>query len=249
MTTRPGRLRCLLPLALCLAGCAAQPARHNPLATWVPSANYSVRRPVLIVIHYTEQHSVAESLDTLRNHNSEGPVSAHYLVGADGHIYQLVDDEARAWHAGAGRWGTITDVNSASIGIELDNDGHSPFADTQIRSLLTLLIDLTTRLHIPREQVVGHEDIAPTRKVDPGPLFPWKRLADAGFGAWPSASALGIDPPPQFDPWLALAAVGYAIDDRAAALRAFHHHFRGIDGDVLDDEDRRILFALANATR
>ncbi len=237
----------MLPLALCLAGCAAPAPRHNPLATWVPSANFGVRRPILIVIHYTEQHSVAESLDTLRDHNSEGRVSAHYLIGADAHIYQLVDDDARAWHAGAGRWGTITDVNSASIGIELDNDGHSPFADAQIGSLLTLLTDLTTRLHIPREQVVGHEDIAPTRKVDPGPLFPWKRLADAGFGVWPSAA--GVEPPSQFDAWLALANVGYALDDRTAALRAFHHHFRGIDGDVLDDEDRRILFSLTKPTR
>ena len=120
------RLATLSCIAL-LAACAGAPPR-NPLATWVPSPNYNIRQPVVIVIHFTDQHSAQESLDTLRSRNSGGPVSAHYLVGSDGHIYQLVADQLRAWHAGGGRWGTITDLNSASIGIELDNDGHSPFA-------------------------------------------------------------------------------------------------------------------------
>src|SRR5678816_4635739 len=92
------------------------------MAHWVPSPNHDVRGPILIVLHATEQDSVQESLDTLRTRNSGGPVSAHYLVGRDGALYQLIDDERRAWHAGPGRWGTITDVNSASIGIELDNN-------------------------------------------------------------------------------------------------------------------------------
>jgi len=228
---------------LILTACATTHApTHNPLATWVPSPNHDVRRAVLIVVHYTEQHSVQESLDTLRSKNSQGPVSAHYLIGADGRIYQLVADEARAWHAGAGRWGTITDVNSASIGIELDNDGASPFADVQIDNLLALLTDLTARLHIPREQVVGHEDIAPTRKNDPGPLFPWQRLADAGFGRWPRGEL--VAPPADFDAWAALAEIGYALDNRDAALKSFHHHFRGSDDSPLDDTDRRILYAL-----
>src|ERR1700727_3055953 len=99
----------LLALAL-LAACAHAP-QHNPLATWVPSPNYDARRPQLIVLHFTEQTSVQQSLDTLRTGNSEGPVSAHYLIGSDGHIYQLVADAQRAWHAGVGRWGTITEVN------------------------------------------------------------------------------------------------------------------------------------------
>jgi N-acetyl-anhydromuramyl-L-alanine amidase AmpD len=233
-------LACALVLAV-LAGCAGAP-RHNPLATWVPSPNLDARRPVLIVLHFTSQDSVAESLHTLRTRNSGGPVSAHYLIGADGHIYQLVADAQRAWHAGPGRWGTITDVNSASIGIELDNDGRSDFAPAQIASLLRLLDDLTTRLRIPRTQVIGHEDMAPGRKDDPGPRFPWRQLADAGFGAWPRGEL--VDPPAGFDPWLALSAVGYALDDRAATVRAFHHHFRGSEGDVLDAEDLRILYAL-----
>lgn len=233
-------LSALLPLLL--AACATTHPVHNPLATWAPSPNYNARKPMLIVLHYTEQESVEHSLRTLSDADSPSPVSAHYLIGGDGHIYQLVDEEARAWHAGAGRWGTITDVNSASIGIELDNDGSSTFATAQIDRLLVLLADLTERLHIPREQIVGHEDIAPTRKSDPGPLFPWQRLADAGFGRWPRGEL--VAPPADFDAWAALAEIGYALDDRAAALKSFHHHFRGSDGGSLDNTDRRILYAL-----
>ena len=236
-------LRCvvLLVVVVLLAACTSTPTR-NPLATWVPSPNHDLRRPVLIVLHFTSQHSVQQSLETLRTQNSGGPVSAHYLIGRDGHIYQLVADQLRAWHAGPGHWGTITDVNSASIGIELDNDGHSPFAPPQMASLLRLLTDLTERLRIPRTQIIGHEDFAPARRADPGPLFPWKQLAAAGFGVWPQGAL--IDPPAGFDPWLALGAIGYPLDDRAAAVRAFHHHFRGMDGDALDAEDLRVLYAL-----
>lgn len=229
-------------LVLALASCASGPAR-NPLATWRASPNQDLRRPILIVIHFTDQDSVEESLQTLSTRNAGGPVSAHYLIGADGKRFQLVSDERRAWHGGAGSWGTITDVNSVSIGIELDNDGHSPFAQAQIDSLLVLLEDLCTRLRIPRTQIVGHEDIAPTRKTDPGPLFPWKRLADAGFGRWPAADA---PPAPEgFDPYTALRLIGYPIADRAAAVRAFRHHFRGLEGETLDGEDLRILNSLS----
>lgn len=228
--------------ALLLTACAHLPP-HNPLATWVRSPNQDMRRPVLIVVHFTEQHSVQESLETLRSRNSGGPVSATYLIGSDGHIYQLVSDERRAWHAGSGHWGTITDVNSASIGIELDNDGVSPFAPSQITSLLTLLTDLTTRLRIPHTQIIGHQDLAPSRKPDPGKLFPWKQLADAGFGLWPKGAL--VDPPTGFDPWMAMAVIGYPLEDRPAAVKAFHNHFRGIDGNTLDTQDLRILYNLS----
>src|SRR3546814_24892 len=170
------------------------PTPRNPRAQWVPSPNFGPRQPILIVIHATEQESVQESLDTLRTENSGGPVSSHYLVGDNGDIYQLVADQNRAWHAGPGRWGTITDVNSASIGIELDNDGAEPFAPAQIDSLLRLLDDLCTRYNIPRSAIVAHADFAPTRKRDPGYRFPWKQLADAGFGLWPDEPL--ADPPP-----------------------------------------------------
>lgn len=242
---RPGGrwMRLLLAaLMAALVGACAHSGPRNPLATWVPSKNFDERRPVVIVLHYTEQDSVEQSLDTLRSRNSGGRVSSHYLVGKDGKVYQLVSDTQRAWHAGAGRWGAITDVNNASIGIEIDNDGKSPFPDAQVDSLIVLLRDLTQRLRIPPTQIIGHSDLAPTRKIDPGPLFPWKRLAEAGFGIWPAEGA--GDPPPGFDPWLALQAIGYSVNNRADTARAFHHRFRGMEGAELDAEDLRILHAL-----
>lgn len=235
------RILAVAALTVLLAACAHSGPR-NPLATWVPSKNFDERRPVVIVLHYTEQDSVEQSLDTLRSRNSGGRVSSHYLLGKDGKIYQLVSDAKRAWHAGAGSWGAITDVNNASIGIEIDNDGKSPFPDAQIDSLVVLLRDLTTRLRIPPTQIIGHSDLAPTRKIDPGPLFPWKRLHDAGFGLWPADATQ--DPPAGFDPWLALQAIGYSTDNRADTVRAFHHRFRGMEGTELDAQDLRILHAL-----
>lgn len=233
-------------LALALSACATAP--RNPIATWVPSKNFDVRRPVVIVLHFTEQDSVQQSLDTLRSQNAGGQVSSHYLVGDDGRIYQLVSDRDRAWHAGAGSWGAISDLNSGSIGIEIDNDGHEPYAEPQIAALIRLLDDLTTRLKIPKSQVIGHSDLAPTRKVDPGPHFPWQRLAAAGYGRWPAADAPAA--PTGFDGWLAMQAFGYSPKDRAAALRAFRMRFRGRDDGAqlapeLDAEDLRILHALS----
>jgi N-acetylmuramoyl-L-alanine amidase len=230
-------------LALCLSGCAHGPAR-NPLAQWVPSSNFGPREPVLVVIHGTAQDSVRQSLETLRGSNSGGPVSAHYLIGRDGKLFQLVAESERAWHAGEGSWGTISDVNSASIGIELDNDGYEAFSDAQIQALIGLLDDVCRRRNIPRSQVIGHSDLAPSRKRDPGPQFPWERLAHAGFGLWPVADR--GDPPPAFDGYLALKALGYPMQDRDAAVRAFHLHYRGLESDVamLDAEDLRLLHAL-----
>ena len=230
-----------------LAACANAPQR-NPLAEWVPSPNFEPRRPVIIVIHATEQGSAEQSLRTLRTANSKGKVSAHYLIGDDGRIYQLVADGDRAWHAGGGSWGTITDLNSVSIGIEIDNEVGEAYTEAQIASLLRLLEDLCTRLDIPKTQVIGHADLAPTRKRDPGSLFPWQRLADAGFGRWPRPE-LTVDPPAGFDPWLAMAAIGYPLKDRAAAVRAFHRHYRGRDDGEdtnagFDAQDLRILHAL-----
>jgi len=238
------RMKKLAAAALCailLAACAHQ-APRNPLAAWVPSPNFDERRPVIIVLHYTEQESVEQSLHTLSTRNSGGPVSSHYLVGDDGAIYQLVSDMHRAWHAGGGRWGTITDLNSASIGIEIDNDGREPFAEPQVQALLRLLDDLTARLRIPRSQVIAHSDLAPTRKIDPGALFPWRRLAEAGFGIWPADDA--PQAPEGFDGMRALREVGYDTSDPEAAVRAFRLRFRGDAGVALDEEDLRILHAL-----
>ena len=237
------RLIVLAMTLLSLAACTTTPvAQRNPLAHWEASPNFEARRPILIVIHATEQDSVAESLLTLRTANSGGPVSAHYLIGRDGKRFQLVADDQRAWHAGGGHWGTITDVNSVSIGIELDNNGRDAFPAEQIDSLIVLLGDLCKRLDIPRTQIVAHADFAPTRKQDPGMRFPWKRLADAGFGRWPSADA---PPAPEgFDPWNALRLLGYPLIDREATVRAFHRRYRGTESDQLDVEDLRILNAL-----
>jgi len=242
-------LLCMNAMAvLLLAACTHAPQR-NPLAEWVPSPNFEARRPAIIVIHATEQGSAQQSLDTLRTANSKGPVSSHYLVGDDGRIYQLVADGDRAWHAGGGSWGTIFDLNNVSIGIEIDNEVGEPYTEAQIAALLRLLEDLTTRLGIPKTQVIGHADLAPTRKRDPGSLFPWQRLADAGFGRWPQPGMLA-DPPPGFDPWMAMAVIGYPLKDRAAAVRAFHRHYRGRDDGedpaaAFDAEDLRILHALS----
>ncbi|HEX6612705.1 MAG TPA: N-acetylmuramoyl-L-alanine amidase, partial [Rhodanobacteraceae bacterium] len=143
--------------AVLLAGCAiAPPQPRNPLAIWVPSLNYNARQPTLIVLHFTGEHSALRALEVLRSRNSGGPVSAHYLIGRDGTLYQLVAENARAWHAGVSQWGDSEDVNSESIGIELDNDGEEPFAQPQMDSLLRLLADITARLDIPRTHVVGH---------------------------------------------------------------------------------------------
>jgi N-acetylmuramoyl-L-alanine amidase len=235
------RISLAVALAVVLAACAPAPVR-NPLATWVPSPNHDGRRPVLIVLHATEMDSAAGALDVLRTRNSGGRVSAHYLVARDGHIYQLVPDSERAWHAGAGRWGAITDVNSASIGIELDNNAGEAFPPAQIASLIRLLGDLTARLRIVPTQVIAHADLAPARKGDPGPLFPWAQLAQAGFGLWPRGTL--VDPPPGFDPWTALTVIGYPLDDRTATVRAFHAHYRGMQTDTLDTGDLQILYAL-----
>ena len=228
---------CVLALAACQHG-----APRNPMATWVPSPNFDARRAQVIVLHYTEQESVRQSLHTLRTRNRGGRVSSHYLVGEDGRIYQLVSDEHRAWHAGAGSWGTIHELNSASIGIEIDNDGREPFGEAQIVALLRLLDDLTVRHGIPKSAVIGHSDLAPGRKIDPGPLFPWKRLFDAGYGIWPDPAA---PPAPEgFDPMAALRAIGYSTDDPEAAIHAYRMRVRGDNARALDDRDLQILHAL-----
>jgi N-acetylmuramoyl-L-alanine amidase len=236
-----------LGAASLLAGaCAQLPTQHNPLAQWVPSRNHEPRRAVLIVIHATQQKSAAASLDTLRGSNQGGRVSAHYLVGKDGRIYQLVGEQRRAWHAGGGSWGTIPDLNSASIGIEMDNDGASDFPPEQVGALLRLLGDLCDRLEIPRSQVIAHADLAPWRKSDPGALFPWGQLAAAGFGRWPEMAASVSARPANFDGYVALQLLGYSMRDPQAALRAFRLHYRGIDdaGTAMTSTDEALLFGL-----
>lgn len=225
-----------------LAGCATTESGRSELARWQASDNFDARRPTLVVLHHTELRSFATALDVLRRENGAQSVSAHYLIGADGRIVQLVDERDRAWHAGASRWAGRDDVNSASIGIELDNDGVAPYTEAQIGALIRLLGDVIARWKIPRELVVAHGDVAPTRKADPGPNFPWERLAAAGFGLWPRP--VRAEPPLGFDPWLALRVIGYDVRDAGAAARAFHRHFRGASAEVFDAEDLAILYDL-----
>ena len=222
---KPSLLLCLL----LSAACAPLPTGTVERPIEVPSPNSNERRPNYIILHQTSSDDAARALRTLTN--PDRAVSAHYLVGRDGLIYRLVDENKRAWHAGASFWGGQTDLNSSSIGIELDNNGAEPFPEAQIAALLDLLRDIQARHRIPPANVIGHGDIAPQRKVDPSALFPWHRLAEMGFGQWCRTSL--PEPPPVLDTTLWLQALGYDVSDPQAALTAFRRHFLG---DALETE-------------
>lgn len=152
-----------------------------------PSLNAGPRRagatPDMVVLHYTAMPSCAEARDRLCDPATE--VSAHYLISEAGEVEALVPEELRAWHAGAGAWGAVRDVNSRSIGIELANGGAVPFPEPQMAALEGLLADVMRRWAIPAQRVIGHSDMAPGRKGDPGARFDWRRLALAGLSVWP----------------------------------------------------------------
>ncbi|MBD2721510.1 N-acetylmuramoyl-L-alanine amidase [Hymenobacter armeniacus] len=164
-------------------------------AYWVGTTNFNLRKPNYVIIHHTAQDSTAQTLKTFTLPRTQ--VSAHYVIGRDGRVFHMLNDYLRAWHGGAAKWGNTTDINSSSIGIELDNNGTEPFSEPQIASLLRVLTGLKRTYGIPTANFVGHADIAPTRKNDPSALFPWKRLADNGFGLWydpgPLPSPFGAD--------------------------------------------------------
>ena len=159
-------------LAALLTACAPFPPHTTMTVSQVASPNFDERRPNLVIIHHSSDNTMEEALSTLTSPDRK--VSAHYLIGRDGRIVQLVEENARAWHAGKSCWGGHTDINSASLGIELDNNGFEPFADEQIDALLSLLADIRQRYPIPAANFIGHADVAPTRKADPSALFPWK---------------------------------------------------------------------------
>jgi N-acetylmuramoyl-L-alanine amidase len=215
-------------LLAALAACAPLPSGQDRGVIWRPSPNFDQRRPNFVILHQTTNDNTATALATLTD--AQRKVSAHYLIGRDGVVMQLVDEAARAWHAGESWWGGNTDLNSASIGIELDNTGDEVFAEPQIVALLALLEELRTRYRIPAANFLAHGDIAPARKVDPSRLFPWRRLASHGFGLWCEA------PPPTapygFDALLGLQALGYDVTVPAAARQAFRRHFSGSDVDA-----------------
>ena len=149
---------------------------------WVGTTNFSLRRPNIVVIHHTAQDSVEQTLKTFTLERTQ--VSAHYVIGKNGEIYHMLNDLYRAWHGGNSQWGSNTDLNSSSIGIELDNNGFDEFSSQQISSLIDLLKDLKEKYKIPTANFIGHSDIAPSRKNDPNRTFPWKQLAKEGYGLW-----------------------------------------------------------------
>ena len=228
-----------------------------------PSPNFDERTapPSMIVLHYTGMPTGAAALDRLRD--PEAKVSAHYLVEEDGRVFRLVAEERRAWHAGVSFWRGRRNVNGDSIGIELVNPGHEfgyrAFPEVQIEAVIGLLADIRSRWSIEDRDIVGHSDIAPDRKDDPGELFPWAALAEAGHGLW-------ADPPPApgaaigegeegaavFALQAGLTRLGYDLPpsgsfDAATTLtvRAFQRHWRSskVDG-IVDGETRARLIAL-----
>jgi N-acetylmuramoyl-L-alanine amidase len=214
---------CAALFALGFAGCAPTMVPRTGLPVIVqPSPSFDARRPNYVILHYTTDDTAEQALHTLTDPFRK--VSAHYLIGRDGRIYALVDELARAWHAGESYWGGERDINSTSIGIELDNNGDELFGEAQIAVLLALLGDLKERYSLPAANFLGHSDVAPRRKTDPGRLFPWKLLAAQGFGLWCEPPYPGAASG-YADEFALLAALGYDISNADAAVAAFRSHF------------------------
>lgn len=228
-----------------------------------PSPNFDARTapPSLLVLHYTGMATGEAAIARLRD--PEAKVSAHYVVEEDGRIFRLVPEERRAWHAGVSFWRGRRNVNGDSIGIEIVNPGHEfgyrAFPEAQVAAVLSLTADIRTRWDIEDRDIVGHSDIAPTRKDDPGELFPWKRLAEAGHGLWAEAPPApgapigeGEEGAAVFALQAGLTRLGYDLPpsgqfdaDTAAVVRAFQRHWRPerVDG-LADGETRARLIAL-----
>lgn len=210
------------------------------------SPNHDERKlPIsLIVLHYTGMQTGQAALERLCD--PEAKVSAHYLVEENGQVFQLVADDRRAWHAGASYWNSILDVNSASIGIEIVNPGHEfgyrPFPALQVGAVISLAASLQRRHQVMPWNVVGHSDIAPTRKQDPGELFPWRELAAANLGLWPHP---GNWPDDGREFHTLLNTFGYDVRDVDAAIQAFHRHYHPERlGHAPDAESRRRVLSL-----
>lgn len=214
-----------------------------------PSPNHNERPggrpPDILLLHYTGMRSGAEALDRLCD--PEAKVSAHYLIEEDGEVFRLVPEDRRAWHAGVASWAGDSDVNGRSLGIELVNPGHEfgyrDFPEPQMESLLALAGELCRRHPIPAHRVLGHSDVAPLRKEDPGERFDWPRLAAAGIGFLPAPGrALGEA---EAKARLSGFGYGYLDDDFAAVLRAFQRHFRpaAVTGE-LDPETAALVDGL-----
>lgn len=207
---------------------------------WVGTVNVNLRKPNYVIIHFTAQDSVQQTLHTFTVVPTQ--VSAHYVIAKNGTVYHMLNDYMRAWHAGVSKWGSITDMNSCSIGIEIDNNGNEPYNTQQINSLLLLLAQLKKAYNIPQANFIGHQDIAPGRKPDPGPYFPWAALADRGFGYW--SDYIVVPAPKNFDYMIALKLMGYDISNPGAAIVAFKRHF--IQSDITPQVTQLDLNVLYN---
>ena len=232
--------RFLLSLAVSslLAGCTTLPATRT--AEQVASPNFDQRKPNFVIIHHTTNDSIDPALRTLTS--PEAKVSAHYLIDRDGTILQLVKESDRAWHAGKSYWGGNIDMNSVSIGIELDNNGNEAFAQAQIDALLPLLAELKQRYNIPTANFIGHADVAPARKEDPSGYFPWDVLAQNGFGLWCENPPTEV--PPGFDLALTLAALGYDPTIPDESIQAFRLHYLRGDPITALEHENAIAFCL-----
>jgi N-acetylmuramoyl-L-alanine amidase len=209
----------------------------------LPSPNHGERRgglrPELVVLHFTVL-PLDEARARLCDPLSE--VSVHWLIARDGSTEQLVDESRRAWHAGAGSWAGLNDINSRSIGIELENAGDEPFSAPQMRALVALLDQVRARWAIPSHGVIGHSDMAPGRKGDPGPRFDWRGLALTGHGLWSEEEGAHERPLEN-----SLTAIGYPPASPEARLAAFRLHFRPWAGGPESAPDRARAEALARA--
>lgn len=213
----------------------------NYATDFVGTTNFSMRKPNFVIIHHTAQDSTGQTLKTFTLPRTQ--VSAHYVIGKDGTVYHMLNDYLRAHHAGVSKWGNTLDLNSGSIGIELDNNGYEAFDERQISSLLTLLERLKKSFNIPTANFIGHGDIAPTRKNDPNWRFPWKQLSEKGFGLWWSDTA-NIKPQQNFDYLTAIRIVGYDIKDTSAAIIGFKRHFMQDTTKGMSEEAQKVLYSL-----
>ena len=211
--------------------------------TFVGTTNFNMRKPNMVVIHHTAQNSCEQTLQTFTLTRTQ--VSAHYVICRTGKVHHMLNDYLRAWHAGTSNWGNITDVNSCSIGIELDNNGSEAFSEAQMKSLTTLLTTLKNNYNIPTANFVGHADIAPQRKNDPSRYFNWKQLATYGFGNWYDTTKVVV--PPNYNTTHGLRLIGYNTTNLKAAIGAYKLHYNNTDtSKVLSPTDAKIIYSLAN---
>lgn len=218
----------------------------TPELIWQPSANFAERRggilPNMIVLHYTAMTSAEAALERLCDPAAE--VSAHYLIAGDGRIWQMVDEADRAWHAGAGSWAGCDDINSRSIGIELDNTGAHPFAEPQMAALEALMPGIMARWSIAPVNVIAHSDMAPERKSDPGARFDWQRLARQGLSVWHEGTPIEGRDLSRFGDFA--QSFGYPKDTpHEDLLRAFRLRFRPWKSGAIDARDLEIIQSLA----